>query len=85
MSILFLTVLFVIDISLAIDKETLQDWHIKVTNPEYKCPGLNNENQFLNQVENIDGSLILKVVNCNEPSAIFRYDYKVCEIEKKPL
>ena len=80
MSILLLTVLFVIDISLAIDKETLQDWHIKITNPEYKCPGLDNQTQFLNQIEDIedDDFFILKVVDCSEPSAIFRYDYKVC-------
>ena len=48
-------------------------WYEKITDQKFNCPApIESELDPGN-----DGQPILKVVDCDDPSAIYRYDYKV--------
>ena len=56
-----------------IDVKKLRDWHRKISDQNYNCQLSGNTN-----LELIDlGSKILQVVDCDDPLAIYRYDFKV--------
>ena len=56
----------------AVNKEELRVWHTKITDPKFKCPPSNKSEN-----NSFQGPPLLKIVDCNEPSAIYRYNYKV--------
>ena len=58
--------------AVAIDIETLRKWHNEVTNMKYNCPA---PREIENSLEKTP--LLLEVVDCNQPFAIYRYDFKV--------
>ena len=51
----------------------LHVWYEKITDQKFNCPApIQSELDSGN-----DGQPILKVVDCDDPSATYRYDYKV--------
>ena len=56
----------------AISIETLQKWHNEVTNMKYNCPAPREIEDSFEKTP-----LLLEVVDCNQPLAIYRYDFKV--------
>ena len=55
------------------DVRKLRDWHRKISDQNYNCQFSGDTN-----LELIDlGSQLLKVVDCDDPLAIYRYDFKV--------
>ena len=51
----------------------LHAWYEKITDQKFNCPApIQSELDPGN-----DGQPILKVVDCDDPSATYRYDYKV--------
>ena len=58
--------------AIAIDIQTLRKWHNEVTNMKYNCPA---PKEIENSLEKTP--LLLEVVDCNQPLAIYRYDFKV--------
>ena len=57
----------------ATNKDELRVWHAKITDPKFKCPASHKSPEN----NSIHGSPLLKIVDCDENSAIYRYDYKV--------
>ena len=61
------------DLSISFDVKKLRNWHRKISDQNYNC-------QFSDRtdLELIDHGLqLLKVVHCDDPLAIYRYDFKV--------
>ena len=61
-----------INFSVGIDNQNLHDWHAKICDQKFSCPAPKESLLNLNATR-----ALLKVVDCDEPSAIFRYDLKV--------
>ena len=68
-------VLFLLVIStttFAVNQKELQNWHSYVTDKEVNCPAPEET-----ELKVIDNSLLLKIVDCGDPLAIYRYEFKV--------
>ena len=64
---------FMLSEAFTFDVRKLRDWHRKISDQNYSCQLLGDTN-----LELIDlGSQLLKVVDCDDPLAIYRYDFKV--------
>ena len=64
---------FILSEAFTFDVKKLRDWHRKISDQNYNC-------QFSNRtdLELIDHGLqLLQVVDCDDPLAIYRYDFKV--------
>ena len=64
---------FIASTAVANKNKELHAWYENITDQKFNCPApaeseLNPGN---------DGQPILKVVDCDDPSATYRYDYKV--------
>ena len=69
---IYVVLIVLLNHATAISIETLQKWHNEVTNMKYNCPAPREiENSFEKT------PLLLEVVDCNQPFAIYRYDFKV--------
>ena len=69
---IYVVLIILLNHARAISIETLQKWHNEVTNMKYNCPAPREiENSFEKT------PLLLEVVDCNQPLAIYRYDFKV--------
>ena len=62
----------IINFARGINIEEFRSWHKLVTDDKYKCPA-----PEIDEIPSENSPLVFQVVDCNEPSAIFRYDYKV--------
>ena len=51
----------------------LHAWYEKITDQKFNCPAPTESELSLGN----DGQPILKVVDCDNPLATYRYDYKV--------
>ena len=68
-------VLFLLVIStttFAVNQKELQNWHSYVTDKEVNCPAPEEID-----LKVIDSSPLLKIVDCGDPLAIYRYEFKV--------
>ena len=57
---------------------TLRKWFNQVKLPSFTCPHTQNNEKF-GSMQN-DTTPLVQVVDCNEPDAIYQYDYKVISI-----
>ena len=69
-----------INFSVGIDNQDLHDWHAKICDQNFSCPAPKDFLLNLNATR-----ALLKVVDCDEPSAIFRYDFKVSKLTLRNL
>ena len=60
------------------NKNTLKKWFNQVKLPSFTCPHTQNNEKF-GSMQN-DTTPLVQVVDCNEPDAIYQYDYKVISI-----
>ena len=60
------------------NKNTLKKWFNQVKLPSFTCPHTQNNEKF-GSMQN-DTTPLVQVVDCNEPDAIYQYDYKVTSI-----
>ena len=73
--IIYFTIIvtFIANSTVANKNKELHAWYEKITDQKFNCPApLQSELDPGN-----DGQAILKVVDCDDPSATYRYDYKV--------
>ena len=64
---------FILSEASTLDVKKLRHWYRKISNQNYNCQLSGDTN-----LELIDlGSQLLKVVDCDDPLAIYRYDFKV--------
>ena len=64
---------FIASTAVANKNKELHTWYQKITDQKFNCPApVESELEPGN-----DGQPILKVVDCDDPSATYRYDYKV--------
>ena len=64
---------FMLSEAFTFDVRKLRDWHRKISDQNCNCHFSGDNN-----LELIDlGSKILQVVDCDDPLAIYRYDFKV--------
>ena len=68
----YVVLIVLLNHAMAIDMETLRKWHNEVTNIKYNCPA---PREIENSLEKTP--FLLEVVDCNQPLAIYRYDFKV--------
>ena len=65
--------MFLLSEAFTFDVRKLRDWHRKISNQNYNCQLSGDTN-----LELIDlGLQLLKVMDCDDPLAIYRYDFKV--------
>ena len=64
---------FMLSEAFTFDVRKLRDWHRKISDQNYNCPLSDDTNLGLIDL----GSQLLKVVDCDDPLAIYRYDFKV--------
>ena len=69
-----MSVTFITSTVVANKNKQLHAWYEKITDQKFNCPA--PEESELNPG---NGQPILKVVDCDDPSATYRYDYKVNE------
>ena len=62
----------VINFAFAIDNQDLHAWHAKIRDKKFSCPAPKESLLDLNTT-----GTLFQVVDCDDPSAIFRYDFKV--------
>ena len=63
---------FIASTAVANKNKELHTWYQKITDQKFNCPApVESELEPGN-----DGQPILKVVDCDDPSAIYRYDYR---------
>ena len=73
--IIYFTIIvtFIANSTVANKNKELHAWYEKITDQKFNCPApIQSELDPGN-----DGQPILKVVDCDDPSATYRYDYKV--------
>ena len=58
------------------NKNTLKKWFNQVKLPSFSCLHTQNNEKFGSSMQN-DTTPLVQVVDCNEPGAIYQYDYKV--------
>ena len=64
---------FILSEASTFDVKKFRHWHRKISNQNYNCQLSGDTN-----LELIDlGLQLLKVVDCDDPLAIYRYDFKV--------
>ena len=66
-------VTFIVSTTGANKNKELHVWYEKITDQKFNCPAPIQSELDLGT----DGQPILKVVDCDDPSATYRYDYKV--------
>lgn len=68
----------IVSCSLATTNHALKSWYSKVSDPKYECPNVTSD-------EVTSGQLFVKVISCDDPAAIFTYDYKVTWLKVNKL
>ena len=68
--LLFLFVIYAA--TFAVNQKELQNWHWNVTSKKFNCPAPEEID-----LKVIDSSPLLKIVDCGDPLAIYRYEFKV--------
>ena len=53
-------------------RQKFQDWYTKVSDQNFLCP-IPAEREVLQE----QGPILLEIVNCEDPNAIYRYNFKV--------
>ena len=62
---------FILSEAFTFDVKKLRDWHRKISDQNYNC-------QFSDRTDlELHGLQVLQVVDCDDPLAIYRYDFKV--------
>ena len=70
--------LFVISTTtFAVNQKELQNWHSNVTDKKVNCPAPDETD-----LKVTDSSLLLKIVDCGDPLAIYRYEFQVYHYTK---
>ena len=64
---------FMLSETFTFDVKKLRDWHRKISDQNYNCHFSGDTNSELIDL----GSRLFKVVDCDNPLAIYRYDFKV--------
>ena len=73
--IIYFTIIvtFIVNSTVANKNKELHAWYEKITDQKFNCPA-----PIQSELDpGTDGQPILKVVDCDDPSATYRYDYKV--------
>ena len=63
---------FIANSTVANKNKELHAWYEKITDQKFNCPA-----PAESELNPGNGQPILKVVDCDDPSATYRYDYKV--------
>ena len=64
---------FIVSTTVANKNKEFHAWYVKITDQNFNCPA-----PIQSELDpGTDGQPILKVVDCDDPSATYRYDYKV--------
>ena len=64
---------FIVNSTVANKNKELHAWYEKITDQKFNCPA-----PIQSELDpGTDGQPILKVIDCDDPSATYRYDYKV--------
>lgn len=66
----------VIKFSFSIDDKDLHNWHAKIIDQKFSCPA---PKEYLSNLSATQA--LFKVVDCDEPSALYRYDFKVSSLK----
>ena len=69
---IFIIIFTVIKFCFSIDDKDLHNWHAKIIDQKFSCPVPKESYSNLSATQ-----ALFKVVDCDEPSALYRYDFKV--------
>ena len=77
---LLLILLSLIKFCSAINIQGLNDWHAKISDQNFSCPA---PKESLSKMEK--SQPLFKVVDCEEPSSLYKYDFKVRRLTRYNL
>jgi hypothetical protein len=81
--IIYFTIIvtFIANSTVANKNKELHAWYEKITDQKFNCPAPIQSTCSVSAESELDpdndGQPIFKVVDCDDPSATYRYDYKV--------
>ena len=58
----------------AVNQQDLHNWYTKIADQSFNCPAPKESDLKI-----VDSSQLLKIVDCGEPQAVYRYEFKVLQ------
>ena len=62
------------NMAFAVNQKDLQNWYTKIADQSFNCPAPKESDLKI-----VDSSQLLKIVDCGEPQAVYRYEFQVLQ------